>query len=131
MLSSEFFRCPSPHRFVFEQVVSGNATHKWVDTGRVEETGIVLASTWLETLELSLSREWRPYSAHIPQRRFCDGYSINRKPSRCLHHLFQICRIQFTPVTLCVPRTVFASPFQHSFLFVSPYHIVEDVPRYS
>lgn len=28
------------------------------------DTGIVLASTWLETLELSLSREWRPYTAH-------------------------------------------------------------------
>lgn len=55
--SSEFFRCSSPHRFVFERVVSRNATHKWVDAGRVEETGIVPASTWLETLELSLSRK--------------------------------------------------------------------------
>lgn len=121
MPSSEFFRCPSPHRFVFERVVSRNAIHKWVDTGRVEEPGIVPASTWLETLELSLSREWRPCTAHtFRSAGSATAILLTASPSGCLRHLFQICRIQFTPVTLYVcmyvPRTVFASLFQHSFV---------------
>lgn len=67
MSAYECFRRMSPHRFAVERDYIESTTHKWVAVGRVEETGIVLASTWLEMLELSLSREWRPVrSAHIP-----------------------------------------------------------------
>lgn len=112
MPSSEFFRCPSPHQFVFERVVSRNATHKWVDIGRVEETGIVPASTWLETLELSLSREWRPYTAHtFRSAGSATAILLTASPSGCLRHLFQICRIQFTPVRLCM--YVYSERFSH------------------
>lgn len=119
MPSSEFFRCPSPYRFVFERVVSRNATHKWVDTGRVEETGIVSASMWLETLELSLSREWRSYTSHtFRSAGSATAILLTASPFGCLHHLFQICRIQFTPVTLymCSPNG-FRTPFPAFFPF--------------
>lgn len=107
------------YRFVF--VVSRHATNKWVDTGRVEETGIVAASMWLETLELSLSREWRPRIRRTHSAGSATAILLTASPSECLRHLFQICRIQFIPVTMCIciPRAVFAPPFQLSFLFFS------------
>lgn len=77
-----------------------------------EETGIVLASTWLETLELSLSREWRPCTAHtFRSAGSATAILLTASPSGCLRHLFQICRIQFTPVTLCA--CVFSERFSH------------------
>jgi len=91
-----------------------------------EEIGIVPASTWLETFELSLSREWRPRTTHtyIPQRKFCDGYSINCKPvrmplpsisdlSNSIHMFFEWLSHSFSSILS------FSSP--------PPYHTVESI----
>lgn len=84
---AEFFRSSSPHRFALEPAAS-SPRRKWV-AGRAEETKVVPASTWLETLELSLSREWRlcntqprTYPRTRSAEKLRDGYSINREFAR-------------------------------------------------
>lgn len=101
---AKFFRSSSPYRFALEPAVS-SPRRKWV-VGRAEETGIVPASTWgwkrLNYLfrESGVRAPHRHTRIHIAQKSSATAILLTASPPGCLRrrHLFQICRIQFTPL---------------------------------
>lgn len=89
----------------------------------------VARNAWI----ISFARVAFVYVVHIPQRRFCDGYSINRKPVRMPSPSISDLS---NSIHSCDSVYVFPERLSHpfssilSFFSPSPYHIVGGAPHY-
>jgi len=85
MPSSEFFRCPSPHRIdsfsngLYRETRHTQVGRHWTCGGNWNSSReYVAGNAWI----ISFARVASMYGTYIPQYRYCDGYYINRKPVR-------------------------------------------------